>query len=105
MIVIFHLKNPRWEIFCVSYFETIYGMLDNLEEVSLGFQPDNPVTFDTKSSTLNALKDNQFFGKSYKTTKPPSVSKTIQEAQVVWIFTHWPHKILAQTFKWHNRYL
>lgn len=80
-----------------------YGMLDNLEEVSLGFQSENPIAFDTENSTLNALKDNQFFGKSYKTTQR---LKTIQEAQVVRILTHWPHKILVRrTSKWHNRYL
>lgn len=66
-------KSEMGDILCIILGD--YGMLYNLEEVSLGFQPENPVAFDTNNSTLNALKDNQFFGKSYKTTKPPSVSK------------------------------
>jgi len=36
----------------------IYGRLDNLEEVSLGFQPANSVGF--KNSVMMNLKSNQF---------------------------------------------
>jgi len=40
-----------------------YGRLDNLNEVSLGFQPANPVVFDIKNNVLVNLKSNQFLGK------------------------------------------
>jgi len=40
-----------------------YGRLDNLDEVSLGFQPTNPVVFDIKNSVMINLKSNQFLGK------------------------------------------
>jgi hypothetical protein len=40
-----------------------YGRLDNLEEVSLGFQPANPVVFDIKNNVMMNLKSNQFSGK------------------------------------------
>jgi len=39
-----------------------YGRLDNLEEISLGFQPVNPVVFDIKTNVLINLKTNQFAG-------------------------------------------
>jgi len=37
-----------------------YGRLDNLDEITLGFQPANPVVFDIKNSVLVNLKNNQF---------------------------------------------
>lgn len=37
-----------------------YGRLDNLDEISLGFLPANPVVFDIKNSVLVNLKTNQF---------------------------------------------
>jgi len=40
-----------------------YGRLDNLEEVSLRFQPANPVVFDIKNIVMMNLKSNQFSGK------------------------------------------
>jgi len=40
-----------------------YGRLDNLDEVSLGFQPAKPVVFDIKNNVLMNLKSNQFLGK------------------------------------------
>jgi hypothetical protein len=40
-----------------------YGRLDNLDEVSLGFQPANLVVFDIKYSVMMNLKSNQFLGK------------------------------------------
>jgi hypothetical protein len=40
-----------------------YGRLDNLDEVSLGFQPANLVVFDIKNSVMMNLKSNQFSGK------------------------------------------
>jgi len=40
-----------------------YGRLDNLDEVSLGFQPANPVVFDIKNSVMMNLKSNPFSGK------------------------------------------
>jgi len=39
-----------------------YGRLDNLDEVSLGFQPANPVVFDIKNIVMVNLKSNQFSG-------------------------------------------
>jgi len=40
-----------------------YGRLDNIEEVSLGFQPANPVVFNIKNGFMLYLKSNQFSGK------------------------------------------
>jgi len=40
-----------------------YGRLDNLDEVSLGFQTANPVVFAIKNSVMMNLKSNQFLGK------------------------------------------
>jgi len=40
-----------------------YGWLDNLDEVSLAFQPANPVVFGIKNSVMMNLKSNQFSGK------------------------------------------
>jgi len=37
-----------------------YGRLDNLDEVSLGFQPANPVVFYIKNIVMMNLKSNQF---------------------------------------------
>jgi len=45
----------------------LWGMLNNLDEVSLGFRPANPVAFDIKSSTLNALKNSS--GKDWEDCK------------------------------------
>jgi len=43
-----------------------YRRLDNLDEVSLGFQPANPVVFDIKNSVTMNLKSNQFSSKEMK---------------------------------------
>ena len=40
-----------------------YGRLDNMDEVSLGFQPAKPVVFDIKNSVMIYLKSNPFSGK------------------------------------------
>jgi len=40
-----------------------YGSLDNLDEVSQGFQSKNIVLFDIKTVDLAALRDNQLSGK------------------------------------------
>jgi len=36
---------------------------DNIDEISLGFKPENPVVFDIKSSVLINLKTNKFSAK------------------------------------------
>jgi len=40
-----------------------YERLDNLDDVSLGFQPANPTVFDIKNSVMMNLKSNQCSGK------------------------------------------
>lgn len=40
-----------------------YGRLDNLDKLSLGFQPANHVVFNIKNSVIINLKSNQFLGK------------------------------------------
>jgi hypothetical protein len=40
-----------------------YERVDNLDEVSLGFQPTNSVVFDIKNNVMINLKSNQFSGK------------------------------------------
>jgi len=40
-----------------------YWWLDNLNEISFGFQPANPVVFDIKNSVMMNLKSNQFLSK------------------------------------------
>ena len=40
-----------------------YGRLGNLEEVSLGFQPANPLVFDIKNIVMMNLESNPFSGK------------------------------------------
>ena len=40
-----------------------YGRLDNLDEISLDFQPANLVVFDIKNNVMMNLKSNQFSGK------------------------------------------
>jgi len=40
-----------------------YGRLDNLDKVSLGFQPANPMVFEFKNSVMMNLKSNQFSSK------------------------------------------
>jgi len=39
-----------------------WGRVDNLDEVSLGFHPVNPVVFDLKNNVIINLKSNQFSG-------------------------------------------
>jgi len=46
-----------------------YGRLDNFDEVSLGFQPTNPVVFDIKNSVMMNLKSNKFSGKETEDCK------------------------------------
>jgi len=49
----FHSNHPRLTL-------GDYRRLDNLDEISLGFQPANLVVFDIKNSVLVNLKSNQF---------------------------------------------
>lgn len=43
-----------------------YERLDNLDEVSLGFQLVNLVVFHIKNCVLNSLKDSKFSGKEFE---------------------------------------
>jgi len=40
-----------------------YGRLHNLDKVSLGFQPANPMMFEIKNTVIMNLKTNQFSSK------------------------------------------
>ena len=44
-----------------------YEILDNLDEISLMFQPVSPVVFHIKNNVLNSLKYNQFSSKQSRT--------------------------------------
>jgi len=46
-----------------------YGRLDNLDEISLGFEPANPIVFDIKNNVLVNLKTNQFAGRDLEDCK------------------------------------
>lgn len=43
-----------------------YCKMTDVGQILLGFQPDNPVTFDIKNFVLSGLKDNQVEGKAIK---------------------------------------
>jgi len=86
-----------------------YGKLDNLDHVSLGFQPSNPVVFNIKNNVMMNLKSNQFSGKEpedYNTqlthfmdayiTINPTGGVSIREMNpVVWVFFNQKGKGLA----------
>lgn len=38
-----------------------FGRLDDIDEVSQGFQPENLVLFDIKNEVLAALRENQLY--------------------------------------------